>query len=517
VGSLATLSTIYSDNTPAARRQLRSTIENEGVRINEDFLGAAERVIVALDLVQADLDAVARCCEAMTASVADSKAATADMMLETDRLAGALATSETRSQLVGTFLQRYQLSPAEAEALRAEDVTDAFFSALGHVRAIHGNCRALLRTHHQRAGLELLDAMGALQEGAYERLCRWVQAQCRGLAELDAPEVNPLLQRAAAALRERTVLYKYCAEEVAAARHAALFQRFIRALTRGPRPIEMHAPDPWRYVNDMMAWVHASLASEREFLAALFGGEEAAGGGGGAGAGAGEEARPGGRDDEAPAGAAGEEGGGAPSVAQLLDSVFESICRPLRVRIEQVLMSSPPPLLCFRLAQLLAFYVATADGMLGPASQLSDSLRACRAMATRALTEQLKQRGDKAARHPPPPPPGLAPPSAIEEGARLMADLVASYEASLGARAGGSAAPDDVADFDAVLAAVAAPLAAAAERGSEALNPRAASRLDDGAHLDPADQRVYVLNCLHALQTPLVGHACGAARLQALR
>ena len=35
----------------------------------------------------------------------------------------------------------------------------------------------------------------------------------------------------------------------------------MQALTRGPRPIEMHAHDPRRYVGDMMAWVHQSLAS----------------------------------------------------------------------------------------------------------------------------------------------------------------------------------------------------------------------------------------------------------------
>ena len=34
-----------------------------------------------------------------------------------------------------------------------------------------------------------------------------------------------MLQRAASALRERPVLFKYCAAEVAGARHNALFQR----------------------------------------------------------------------------------------------------------------------------------------------------------------------------------------------------------------------------------------------------------------------------------------------------
>ena len=49
----------------------------------------------------------------------------------------------------------------------------AFFDVLARVGRIHANCRRLLRTHHQRAGLELMDAMSAHQEAAYERLCRF--------------------------------------------------------------------------------------------------------------------------------------------------------------------------------------------------------------------------------------------------------------------------------------------------------------------------------------------------------
>jgi hypothetical protein len=52
-------------------------------------------------------------------------------------------------------------------------------------------------------------------------------------------------------------------------RQSFLLQSFIEALTRGgpnglPRPIELHAHDPTRYVGDM-------LAGEREFLDSLFG------------------------------------------------------------------------------------------------------------------------------------------------------------------------------------------------------------------------------------------------------
>lgn len=185
---------------------------------------------------------------------------------------------------------------------------------------------------------------------------------------------------------------------------------------------------------DMLAWVHASLASEQEFLLSLFGDDSqqaalerqgsAAGASGGAAAAAAQAAVAAGQAEvSAAAGAAGSPPDGAPTIPQLLDSVFESICRPLRVRptiatsrgacmqwsavanfegsamiawlhlgspalhfssfacpfrpllpqvrIEQVLMSSPPPLLCFRLSQLLAFYLGTVEGLLGAGSQLA--------------------------------------------------------------------------------------------------------------------------------------------------
>lgn len=59
-------------------------------------------------------------------------------------------------------------------------------------------------------------------------------------------------------------------------RQSTLLNSFIDALTRGgpggmPRPIELHAHDPGRYVGDMLAWVHQAMAGEQEFLESLFG------------------------------------------------------------------------------------------------------------------------------------------------------------------------------------------------------------------------------------------------------
>lgn len=45
-------------------------------------------------------------------------------------------------------------------------------------------------------------------------ISRWVQAECRNLGDTDNAEVSDLLKTAVRCLKERPVLFKYCAEEV---------------------------------------------------------------------------------------------------------------------------------------------------------------------------------------------------------------------------------------------------------------------------------------------------------------
>lgn len=64
-------------------------------------------------------------------------------------------------------------------------------------------------------------------------------------------------------------------EEWVVVRRGWLVRGFLDALTMGgpggaPRPIELQAHDPQRYVGDMLAWVHQALPSEHEAAQALF-------------------------------------------------------------------------------------------------------------------------------------------------------------------------------------------------------------------------------------------------------
>uniref|UniRef100_A0A383VY11 Conserved oligomeric Golgi complex subunit 6 n=1 Tax=Tetradesmus obliquus TaxID=3088 RepID=A0A383VY11_TETOB len=527
INALSTLSGIYADNTPAARRQLRCTIEQRGLDINGQFLQAAEAVMQALDDVQGQLDGLSSSCGAISSALSTARGTASGLLADADKAGRELGALEAKRQMVEQFLDKYQLTPEEVAVLQAGRVGPEFFAALSRVRSIHEHCRGLLRSAHQRAGLELMDAMAAHQEAAYEHLCRWVQAECRSLGENDAPEVDPTLTAAVAALRDRPVLFKYCAEEVAGARHGALFQRFIVALTRGgpgglPRPIEMHAHDPRRYVADMLAWVHQALCGEREFIVALFGegGQQ-------------QQQREGssGGSDLQPAAAAGTLQQGAAAAgdgmgsAALLDRIFESVCRPLKVRVEQVLMMSPPLLLCYQLGQLAGFYQRLLADILGPGAALSTTVAGCRDVANRTFLEQLKAAGDRLLRTPPAPPADLSPPAQVSQAMQLLSEIITAHEGSLQAAglssstqqqqqqpAADGSTPAAEQGLEAVLAAVLDPLLEMVRRSAEALSPDSPARLDDGGRLDPTAHKVYTINCLAAMQSVLALRPAAAGR-----
>lgn len=72
----------------------------------------------ALDAVQQDLSGLAEDCARVNGALTGARAASTDMVAETERIAGELGASQLRSRLAEQFLQQYQLSPDEVAALQ---------------------------------------------------------------------------------------------------------------------------------------------------------------------------------------------------------------------------------------------------------------------------------------------------------------------------------------------------------------------------------------------------------------
>jgi hypothetical protein len=137
----------------------------------------------------------------------------------------------------------------------------------------------------------------------------------------------------------------------------------MTALTRGgpsglPRPIELHAHDPLRYVGDMLAWVHQAIAAEREFLESLF-----SVGGDGRMVGSARAIPEVNKSDE-------EEW-----IADMMDASVSKLCVPLKVRIQQTVRSQQSCIVSYKIANLLQFYLVTMIKTIGATSLLSKTIQ----------------------------------------------------------------------------------------------------------------------------------------------
>ncbi|KAK6137216.1 hypothetical protein DH2020_029042 [Rehmannia glutinosa] len=510
LASLNTLSSFYSENTPHSRRNLRSTIEKRGLSINEEFLAASASAQQALDQVEEEVNALAECCDKIAKALSNCNATTGDIISTTERLKQELENTTQRQEIASFFLRDYQLSNDEINALREEDLSENFFKALAHVHEIHANCK--------RAGLELMDMMAVYQEGAYERLCRWVQAECRRLGDFDNPEVSELLKTAVRCLKARPVLFKYCAEEVANMRHNALFRRFISALTRGgpgglPRPIEVHAHDPLRYVGDMLGWLHQALASERELVLALLDPDSVVN--------TGPIAQRFFKISESDVGKT------ETDLTFVLDRIFEGVCRPFKVRVEQVLQSQPNLIISYKLSNTLEFYSHTFSDLLGRETALCNTLCALKDAAQKTFFDIVKTRGEKLLRYPPLVAVDLSPPPALREGVSVLLEIIENYDSMMVSMSGHKPA------FEPVISALLDPIIQMCEQAAEAHKSKGVNQSSRRSRVssDPAQlrrssidalldnsssalssqirekpSRIFLINCLCAIRQPLLGH-----------
>ncbi|KAJ3296955.1 Golgi transport complex subunit 6 [Borealophlyctis nickersoniae] len=493
--ALETLAEFYTTNTLSSRRNLRGDIERRAMVINRQFLELFEGVnevrvgleikyldINQLGLIEKEIKSITECCEDMGEKLESAKDQTSHLMKQTQELKSRSLKCKVHQSIVDAFLARFTLSEEEVQVLTstASPVGSAFFEALKHLQQINEDCKALLITEHQKAGLEIMETMAMYQETAYEKLFRWGQAECRSMNR-DSPEVTPAMKDAMRALKRRPVLFQTIVDEVSHTRRAALVRAFIDALTRGgpggyPRPIELHAHDSLRYVGDMLAWLHQAAASEREMLEGLFDVAQ-------------EARRKSSIDATSPvSGNADELGVGEfvpeeAAIIQVLDKNLEGTCRPLRVRIEQVLSSQPGAITAYRITNLIQFYSSIILKVIGSSAQLALTLEEVSEAAFKAFMDALNAQASHLLRFVQAPHQDLMPPPAVKDTVLQLKEIMASYDSSL------VTSPERDRDFGTILTAILDPLLQMCVLGSTSLSA--------------LDNAIYMVNCLHFIQAAL--------------
>ncbi|XP_067103067.1 conserved oligomeric Golgi complex subunit 6 [Osmerus mordax] len=457
--ALKALSVFFTENSLRTRRNLRGDIERRSLSINEDFARMFKDVNEELESVHEDVQAMSSCCEEMTNRLKAAKVQTQDLIVKTNKLQGENHRLEVRAQVAQAFLSKFQLSAEEMFILRgARDVpvTEDFFKALSRVKHIHEDVKILLRTNQQTAGLEIMEQMAVLQETSYEQLYRWAQNECRGLTQ-EMCDITPVLSEAMEALQDRPVLYKYTLDEFGTARRCAVVRGFIDALTRGgpggtPRPIEMHSHDPMRYVGDMLAWLHQATASEQEHLEALL------------------------KQVTMP--------GLEENMQEVVGHITEGVCRPLKVRIEQVIVAEPGAVLLYKLSNLLKFYHHTISAIIGTGvASLLITIEEMHILSKNMFFNSLSLHASRLMDKVELPPVDLGPTASLTQTLALLREVLASHDSSV--------VPLDArqADFAQVLSCI--------------LDPLLQLCTVSASNLGTADMATYMVNSLYVMKTTL--------------
>ncbi|KAM9853380.1 conserved oligomeric Golgi complex subunit 6 [Aulostomus maculatus] len=457
--ALTALSVFFNENSLRTRRNLRGDIERRSLAINEDFARIFKEVKEELESVHEDVQAMSTCCEEMTSRLKAAKEQTQDLIVKTNKLQGENHRLEVRAQVAQAFLGKFQLTNEEMATLRGTrdaPITEDFFKALNRVKHIHEDVKILLRTNQQTAGLEIMEQMAVLQESSYEHLYRWAQNECRGLTQ-ETCDIGPVLVQSMEALQDRPVLYKYTLDEFGTVRRNAVVRGFIDALTRGgpvgtPRPIEMYSHDPLRYVGDMLAWLHQATASEKEHLEALLkqvtlqGVEE--------------------------------------NMQEVVGHITEGVCRPLKVRIEQVIVAEPGAVLLYKLSNLLKFYHHTISSIIGTSvASLLMTIEEMHILSKKMFFNSLSLHASRLMDKVELPPADLGPTASLTQTLSLLREVLASHDSSV--------VPLDArqADFAQVLSCI--------------LDPLLQLCTVSASNLGTADMATYMVNSLYVMKTTL--------------
>jgi hypothetical protein len=164
--ALEHLSTFYVPGSS----DLRGQVEQRNVVINQSLLALFGRVQKVTERckscignrhVMQSVGAMRGACEQLDARLQHTKELSGKLIQQTDALAKQHKTLQAQRTIATQFLDRFQLTDAELDALKASELRPAFFDALARVGRVHADCKLLLRTQHQRAGLEIMDAMAS--------------------------------------------------------------------------------------------------------------------------------------------------------------------------------------------------------------------------------------------------------------------------------------------------------------------------------------------------------------------
>ncbi|KAJ3755564.1 oligomeric complex COG6 [Lentinula raphanica] len=421
----------FTENTPGemaakARKNLKRDMELRLAEGSRHFLKVLSEVDERLVALQKHVSAMHASCDEAEKQLQLSNETSKSLLERAGNLREERQEVEDQKSIVSLFLARFTLTEEETEALISRDVPvgKRFFQAMDKTEQIRDDCRVLMAGEDgpTKAGKDIMASTASQLEQGYEKILRWCSYEFRQIGRDSQLEVNTIMREAVRRLRKRPELLNESLASLSLTRQTTLTSSFLTALTRGgpsglPRPIELHAHDPLRYIGDMLAWVHQAIAAEREFLEALFSVKE-------------DRRLIGSAREFAQKGKMSQE---EEWIRELMDAAIGKVCVPLKIRVQQTVRSQESVIMSFKIANLLQFYKSTMTKTIGEDAVLSITLKEITDVAyktffdsveaqCRSLTRAALDFDDNS----------LTPPIPILDHVQILREIMAVYQSYLG-------------------------------------------------------------------------------------
>ncbi|KAH0586671.1 Conserved oligomeric Golgi complex subunit 6 [Termitomyces sp. J132] len=413
---------VPGESAAQARRHMRKDMENKLRQGSEQFLEAFGDVDQKLDQLQQHISAMRLSCDEAENQLLLTTDSSKILLERAGSLRQERQDVENKKSVVTAFLARYTLTEQENEAIisRDEPVGPIFFAAMDRTEAIRDDCRILMSGEDgpMQAGIDIMASTSSSLEQGYEKIVRWCSHEFRQKGRELHFEVTATMREAVKRLRKRPELLTEVLSILSQTRQTTLMSSFTTALTRGgpsglPRPIELHAHDPLRYIGDIFAWVHQAVAAERELLETLF---QAA-------------------NHRRMVGSVRIFDGKSEEedwIQELMDLCVEKLCMPLKVRVQQTIRSQESSIISYKIANLMQFYMLTMRRTIGNDALLSKTLLQVTDIAYSVFYESISMQGrllshvqlennDVS----------LTPPLAILDHIQILREIMNVYQSSL--------------------------------------------------------------------------------------
>lgn len=533
-------------DTARARRDLDKDIRQRMLAATDNIISVLRTVDDDLVRLSSDITAMHSSCDSVQYKLRSAQDSSRYLVEHAEGLERQRAAALTQVEVAKVFLSRFTLSDAERASIYSREVRvgNDLFSAMDKLQRIRSECQILLQGSDSttstsaaaggggtRAGMDIMSSTAEDLDQAYQKLCKWCSFEFRQPVK-EGLEVSPSLREATRRLKgARQDLLRSALTTLVQTRSSILANAFMSALTQGagpptylPGPIELHAHDPIRYVGDMLAWIHQTVASEREFLTALFDEKE---GEGGRRIGQRRRGLEGSVDLTGSDPGSLRLGAGEALMREVLNSNLDGCCRPLKLRIQQTLRSQEGSVTSYRLAHLVQFYRITMEKTIGSRATLSRTLGELSDLAVSAFAETVERQSKGIERYdgvPEPdlssPPPLLATIGTLKELLSEFSRSLAEDEASLGK--GDNSAPVEpekvlasLSNFDFALIKLVDPLVEMVKRMAGLhISKRPRSRTEAVATWESL---IFTCNCLEHLHSILSPHSFASWKATQLR